>query len=63
MTSPENRQGSETPAPAASNQQRTASRRRWIKAAGLAAVPLIVTVKAQPAFAGKPNANSKKSQY
>jgi hypothetical protein len=37
---------------------RRSTRRRWLKAAGLAAVPLIITVKAQPAFAAKPQAKS-----
>jgi hypothetical protein len=51
-------------APVGNARQRTTSRRRWIKAAGLAAVPLIITVKAQPAFAqGKGNSDSKKSTY
>lgn len=69
MTSPENHQGQPQgdEAPAPSNQQRpanrTASRRRWIKAAGLAAVPLIITVRAQPAFAKPGPKASKKSQY
>ena len=48
-------QDSEGRTPAADSQQRpahrTASRRRWIKAAGLAEVPLIITVRAQPVYA------------
>ncbi len=47
--------GEEAQVPAAQGQERpkdrTPTRRRWIKAAGLAAVPLVITVKAQPAFA------------
>jgi hypothetical protein len=65
MTPSEHNQGkpqnSDAQAPAKGSQGRPASRRRWIKAAGLAAVPLIITVKAQPAFAQ--GGGSTKSKY
>jgi hypothetical protein len=69
MTPPDHNQGeshgSEEQAPATNNQERPAgrrsTRRRWIRAAGLAAVPLIITVKAQPAWAQ--GGKSHKSHY
>jgi hypothetical protein len=69
MTPPDHNQGkpqsSGEQAPATNKQDqpanRTASRRRWIKAVGLAAVPLIITIKAQPAYAQK--GNTKQSHY
>jgi hypothetical protein len=64
MTLPEKNQdahhGGEEQTPAAKN--RVAGRRRWIKAVGLAAVPVIMTVKAQPAWAAGPKTNPK-SRY
>jgi hypothetical protein len=59
--SPGKQQDDKEQVPAA--RDRVAGRRRWIKAVGLAAVPLIITVKAQPAFAKKPDAASGKSGY
>ena len=64
MATPEDSQGKPhgSEEQAARAKSRVASRRRWIKAAGLAAVPLIITVRAQPAFAG-PGKTNKASQY